>query len=54
MALKLLNFVELNSYVFWVEQMLVGAQLQDVWTNDNHLVLEFYKYRNLWWRLAEI
>jgi predicted ribosome quality control (RQC) complex YloA/Tae2 family protein len=46
--LKLLNFVEWNSYVFWIEQMLLGAQLQDVWTNDRYFVLEFYKFRNLW------
>ncbi len=46
--MKNLNFVELNSYAFWSEQMLLGAQLQDVWTNDRYLVLEFYKYRNIW------
>lgn len=46
--MKNLNFAELNSYAFWAEQMLAGAQLQDVWTNDRYLVLEFYKYRNIW------
>ncbi len=46
--MKSLNFVEWNSYLFWIDQMINGAQLQDVWTNDRYFVLEFYKFRNLW------
>src|SRR5690349_16187749 len=46
--MKPLNFVEFNSYVHWAGQILAEAQLQDIWTNDRYLVLEFYKYRSIW------
>ncbi len=46
--MKSLNFKELNSYLHWCESILLGAQLQTIWTHDWGLVLEFYKYRNFW------
>jgi predicted ribosome quality control (RQC) complex YloA/Tae2 family protein len=45
---KSLNFREFQSYIMWCENILSGAQLQEVWTNDLLLVMEFYKFRNLW------
>lgn len=45
--MKSLNFTEFNSYTQWAESILMGAQLQNVWTHDWGLVLEFYKYRSL-------
>jgi predicted ribosome quality control (RQC) complex YloA/Tae2 family protein len=42
---KALNYNELKSYLHWLEDKLVGAQLQDCWTNGEIIVLELYKQK---------
>jgi predicted ribosome quality control (RQC) complex YloA/Tae2 family protein len=41
--LKSLNYWQLVSYSEWLMQTLVDAVLQDAWSTDEHIVLEFYK-----------
>jgi predicted ribosome quality control (RQC) complex YloA/Tae2 family protein len=45
---KNLNFAEFQTYIAWCESLLIGAQLQGVWTNDLSIVFEFYKFQNIW------
>lgn len=42
--LKSLGFWELKSYCRWLNEKLAGAQLQSVTTNDQAILLTFYKY----------
>lgn len=46
--MKALNFREFKQYATWCESMLSGAQLQEIRTNDELVVLEFYKYQSVW------
>lgn len=41
--MKALNAAELVSYCIWLRERLVGAQLQDLWTSEDALVLQFYR-----------
>ena len=39
---------QLCSFSQWIESNLIGSQLQDVWTNGDVLILEFYLKRSFW------
>ena len=41
--MKSLNYWQLVSYSEWLQQTLVQAVLQDAWSSEEHIVLEFYK-----------
>lgn len=44
--MKSLNYFELKSLLSWLEPQLMGAQLQEIWTNGEQLVLELYLKRS--------
>ncbi len=43
-----LSVNQLKNYCLWLESQLQGAQLQDVWTDGEILVMEFYLQRSSW------
>ncbi len=45
-TLKSLNFWELKSFVGWLDQQMEGAQLQNIFSNDLQLCLEFYLHQS--------
>lgn len=45
--MKSLSFLELKNMADWLNQELVGAQLQDIWTYDQGLVLQFYRFKEI-------
>ena len=45
--MKSLDMNELVSFCEWLGEELVGAQLQDVWTDGKALVLQFYRAKDL-------
>lgn len=46
--MKSLNYHELKSFATWLQNVMDGAQLQNIWTNGEVLVFEFYKHQSLW------
>lgn len=40
-----LSFFELKNFGQWLQSEMEGAQLQDLWTNGQLLVLQFYKFK---------
>jgi hypothetical protein len=46
--MKALNVYELKEYSQWLQQQLEGAQLQDVWMHQEILILQFYRYKDLY------
>lgn len=44
--MKSLSYSELRNYSQWIQNEMSGAQLQDVWTNGQTLVLQFYRYED--------
>lgn len=45
--MKSLSFFELKSFALWFQSETEAAQLQDIWTNGQTLVLHFYKNKDL-------
>ncbi|PIS10841.1 MAG: hypothetical protein COT73_07175 [Bdellovibrio sp. CG10_big_fil_rev_8_21_14_0_10_47_8] len=45
--MKSLSFHQLKSLSIWLQERLLGAQLQDVWTNGQVIVFEFYRQQDL-------
>ncbi len=48
--MKSLSFPQLKSFGVWLQKQLEGSQLQEVWTYDQGLILQFYKFKefHLW------
>lgn len=43
-----LTSFELKSFARWAENLLKEAQLQNIWANEQDLILEFYKYKSFY------
>jgi hypothetical protein len=48
MYMGVLNQSEFENFTTWVESLLIGAQLQKVWTDGVVLVLECHAQKNYW------
>lgn len=46
--MKSLSYPELKSFASWLQNVMDGAQLQNIWTNGEVLVFEFYKQKSFW------
>jgi predicted ribosome quality control (RQC) complex YloA/Tae2 family protein len=44
-SMQSLGFSDLKNFCHWLENQLVGFQLQDLWTNGEILVFEFYDHK---------
>lgn len=42
-----LSFFELQDFSNWLQEEMQGAQLQDLWTNGQLLVFQFYKFKEI-------
>lgn len=45
--MKSLTYPQLKSFSAWLQMQLEGSQLQEVWTYDQGLILQFYKFKEL-------
>ena len=45
---KSLTYFELKKFADWLNEQLVGAQLQDTWTFDQGVVLQFYRQQEIY------
>ncbi len=43
-----LSHSELKNFAHWLQNQLQGAQLQDAWTNGQMIVLQFYKFKEIY------
>jgi predicted ribosome quality control (RQC) complex YloA/Tae2 family protein len=43
-----LSYLELKSFGQWLQQEMLGAQLQDAWTNGQMIVFQFYKFKEIY------
>lgn len=43
-----LSFSELKNFGDWLQLEMTGAQLQDLWTNGQLIVFQFYKFKELY------
>jgi predicted ribosome quality control (RQC) complex YloA/Tae2 family protein len=41
------SYFELKSFAQWLQNEMHGAQLQDLWTNGQLLIFQFYKFKDL-------
>ncbi len=46
--MQTLSVFELRSFAKWLQSEMVGAQLQDLWTNGQMIVLQFYKFKEIY------
>jgi predicted ribosome quality control (RQC) complex YloA/Tae2 family protein len=42
-----LSYFELKTFAQWLQAEMQGAQLQDLWTNGQILIFQFYKYKEI-------
>jgi len=43
-----LSFFELQDFSDWLQEEMQGAQLQDLWTNGQLVVFQFYKFKEIY------
>jgi predicted ribosome quality control (RQC) complex YloA/Tae2 family protein len=46
--METLSAYELQDLAQWLQNEMQGAQLQDLWTNGQQIVLQFYKYKEIY------
>ncbi len=43
-----LSYFQLKNFATWLQPEMEGAQLQDLWTNGQILIFQFYKFKDLY------
>lgn len=46
--METLSVFELRSFALWLQNEMEGAQLQDIWTNGQVIVFQFYKFKEMY------